>query len=166
MLVFYHFARASEEDVHGFVDCYLDVWRSLKGILPDEYVDGQIKRASGSDFRDKVSSEISDPESIILVAVEGTEIVGIAWGNLKEEGSAWLAFRGDSLEHRRRGVGRSLLTRFMEEARGRGLCRVSLDTDPSLVPSVELYLSMGFKPEGVAKNPYGLELIVYSRDIS
>jgi len=25
---------------------------------------------------------------------------------------------------------------------------------------------MGFKPEGVAKNPYGLELIVYSRDIS
>jgi ribosomal protein S18 acetylase RimI-like enzyme len=157
---------ASEGDVHGFVECYLDVWRSLMGILPDEYVDGQIERASGSDFKDKMSSEISDPDSIILVAEEETETVGIAWGNLKEDGSAWLAFLGVSLEHRRRGVGRSLLTRFIEEARGRGSRRVSLDTDPSLVPAVELYLGMGFKPEGVAKNPYGLELIVYSRDIS
>ena len=49
---------------------------------------------------------------------------------------------------------------------GRGSRRVSLDTDSSLVPAVELYLGMGFKPEGIAKNPYGLELIVYSKDIS
>jgi len=157
---------ASEEDVDGFVECYLDVWRSLKDVLPDEYVDGQIERVSGADFKDKVSSEIIDPDSIILVAEEGTETVGIAWGNIKEDGSAWLAFMGVSREHRRRGVGRSLLTRFMEEARGRGSRRVSLDTDPSLVPAVELYLGMGFASEGIAKNSYGLEFIVYSKDIS
>jgi putative acetyltransferase len=72
---------------------------------------------------------------------------------------------GVSREHRKRGFGRSLLNRFMDEARGKGSRRVSLDTDPCLVPAIELYLSMGFKPEGVAKNPYGLELIVYSRDV-
>jgi len=157
---------ASEEDVDGFVECYLDVWRSLRGILPDEYVDGQIERASGADFKGKMSSEMSDPDSIILVAEEGTKTVGIAWGNIKEDGSAWLAFMGVSRDHRRRGVGRSLLTRFIEEARGRGSRKVSLDTDPRLVPAVKLYLGMGFKSEGVAKNPYGLELIVYSKDIS
>jgi ribosomal protein S18 acetylase RimI-like enzyme len=157
---------ASERDVQGFVECYLDVWRSLKRILPDEYVDDQIERASTAAFKDHMSSEISDTDSIILVAEEGTETVGIAWGNLKEDGSAWLAFMGVSQEHRRRGVGRSLLTRFIEESRGRGSRKVSLDTDPRLVPAVELYLGMGFTSEGVVKNPYGLELVVYSKDIS
>jgi hypothetical protein len=79
---------ASEEDVDGFVECYLDVWRSLKGILPDDYVEGQIERASGADFKDKLSTEMSYPDSIILLAEEGAETVGIAWGNLKEDGSA------------------------------------------------------------------------------
>jgi ribosomal protein S18 acetylase RimI-like enzyme len=157
---------ASERDVDGFVECYLDVWKSLRGILPDEYVEGQIERASGADFKDKMSSEISEPDSIILVAEEGAETVGIAWGNLKEDGSAWLAFMGVPREHRRRGIGRSLLIRFMEEARGRGSRKVSLDTDPRLVPAVGLYLGMGFKSEGIAKNPYGLELTVYSKDIA
>ena len=157
---------ASEEDVDGFVECYLDVWRSLKGILPDDYVDGQIERASSAAFKDGLSTKTSDHDSIILVAEEGTETVGIAWGSLKEDGSAWLTFMGVSKGYRRRGVGRSLLARFIEESRGRGSNKVGLDTDPRLVPAVGLYLSMGFKPEGIAMNPYGLELVVYSKDIS
>jgi len=157
---------ASERDVHGFIECYLEVWKSLRGILPEEYVDGQIERASGTAFKDGISSKMSDPDSIILVAEEGTETVGIAWGNLKEDGSAWLVFMGVSRGHRRRGVGRSLLTRFIEESRGRGSLKVSLDTDPRLVPAVELYLGMGFTSEGIAKNPYGLELVVYSKEIA
>ncbi len=157
---------ASERDVQGFIECYLDVWRSLRGILPDDYVDDQIERASGAAFNDGMSSKVSDPDSIILVAEEGTETVGIAWGNLKEDGSVWLVFMGVSRGHRRRGVGRSLLTKFIEESRRRGSRKVSLDTDPRLVPAVELYLGMGFTSEGIVKNPYGLELIVYSKDIS
>jgi ribosomal protein S18 acetylase RimI-like enzyme len=156
---------ASERDVQGFVECYLDIWRSLKGILPDEYVDGQIERASTASFKEKLSSEISDPDSIILVAEEGKKTVGIAWGNLRGDGSAWLAFLGVSPEHRRKGVGRSLLTKFIEASRKKGSFKVGLDTDPRLVPAMRLYEKMGFETEGVTKNPYGLELVIYGRDI-
>jgi ribosomal protein S18 acetylase RimI-like enzyme len=154
---------ASEEDVDGFVECYLDVWRSLRGILPDDYVNGQIENASCADFKGKMSSEISDPDSIILVAEEGSETVGIAWGNLKEDGSAWLIFLGVSPEHRRKGVGTSLLIRFIKLSRKMGSVKVALDTDPRLIPAIRLYERMGFTAEGVTKNPYGLELVIYGR---
>jgi len=87
-----------------------------------------------------------------MVASEQAETVGLAWGNHREDGSTWLPFLGVKPAYRRRGVGRSLLSRFIEESRRRGSGKVSLDTDPRLVPAVRLYESMGFVVEGTAEN--------------
>lgn len=156
----------TQEDIQDFIGCYLEVWRSLKGVLPDGYVDEQIKRASSREFREKLSDEASDPDSLLMVATEEAETIGLAWGNKREDGSSWLSFLGVKPAHRRRGVGRSLLARFVETSRERGSHRVSLDTDPRLIPAVRLYESTGFAAIGYAKNPYGLELVVYSKGIT
>jgi len=34
-----------KDEVQDFISCYLEIWRSLKGVLPDGYVDDQIKRS-------------------------------------------------------------------------------------------------------------------------
>jgi ribosomal-protein-alanine N-acetyltransferase len=156
----------SQEGVQGFIGCYLEIWRSLKGILPDGYVDDQIKRASSREFLEKLSDEASDPINFFMVATEEDETIGIAWGNIREDGSSWLTFLGVKPAHRGKRVGRSLLTRFIDESRKKGSHKVSLDTDPRLIPAVRLYESMGFITEGFAKNPYGLELVIYSKDIT
>ncbi len=156
----------TQEDVNDFIGCYLEVWRSLKGVLPDRYVDDQIKRGSSREFHEKMIDEAGDPVNLLMVATEQAEAVGLAWGNLREDGSTWLTFLGVKQAHRRRGVGRSLLSRVIEESRSRGSGKVSLDTDPCLVPAVRLYESMGFVVEGTAENPYGLQLVVYSLDIT
>ena len=145
----------SQEGVQGFIGCYLEIWRSLKGILPDGYVDDQIKRASSPEFLDKLSDEASDPVYILMVAREEDEATGLAWGNIREDGSSWLTFLGVRPAHRRKGIGKSLLTRFIEESRKKGSHKVSLNTDPRLIPAVSLYESRGFVAEGFAKNPYG-----------
>jgi len=156
----------SQGGVQGFIGCYLEIWRSLKGILPDGYVDDQIRRASSREFHEKLSEEASDPNNFFMVAMEEDETIGLAWGNIREDGSSWLTFLGVKPAHRRKGVGRSLLTRFIEESRKQGSHKVSLDTDPRLIPAVRLYESMGFVTEGFARNPYGLELVIYSKDIT
>ena len=155
-----------KDGVQDFIGCYLEVWRSLKGVLPDRYVDDQIKRGSSQEFHEKMIDEAGDPVNLLMVATDQAETVGLAWGNLREDGSTWLTFLGVKPAHRRRGVGRSLLVRFIEESRTRGSSKVSLDTDPRLVPAVRLYESMGFVVEGTDENPYGLQLVVYSLDKS
>jgi ribosomal protein S18 acetylase RimI-like enzyme len=156
----------TQEDVNGFIGCYQEIWKSLKGVLPDRYVDDQIKRASSQEFHEKLIDEAGDPVNLFLVATEKAETVGLAWGVLREDSSTWLTFLGVKPAHRRRGVGRSLLASFIEESRSRGAGKVSLDTDPRLVPAVRLYESMGFAVEGTVNNPYGLQLTVYSLDIT
>jgi ribosomal protein S18 acetylase RimI-like enzyme len=137
----------------------------LKGVLPDQYVDDQIKRASSQEFHEKVIDEASDPVNLLMVATEQAETIGLVWGSLREDGSTWLTFLGVKPAHRRRGVGRSLLAKFIEESRSRGSGKVSLDTDPRLELAVRLYENMGVVVEGTAENPYGLQLVVYSLDI-
>ena len=94
------------------------------------------------------------------------EIIVLAWGDIREDGSSWLSFLGVSPGHRREGVGKALLVRFIEESKERGSRKISLNTDPRLVPAIKLYLYTGFLPDGVTTNQYGFELIVYSKVIA
>jgi ribosomal protein S18 acetylase RimI-like enzyme len=50
-------------------------------------------------------------------------------------------------EHSGRGIGESLLNRFIEEARNRGCRKVWLYTSSRLLPAVSLYIKRGFVPE-------------------
>jgi GNAT superfamily N-acetyltransferase len=72
---------------------------------------------------------------------------------------------GVKMPYRGKGIGRSLLNRFICEVRIRGASKVSLDTDPSLLPAIMLYESEGFKRQGMVVTPRGLELILFSKSL-
>ena len=152
-----------DEDVQGFIDCYLKVWKSFRGILPEQWVEEVIKEAGRPSFQENIRSAIADPDRILLVAEKDGEIVGHAQGRVNRGGYSWLGFMGVSPDHRRQGIGRALLNGFIEESRRSGCTKVSLDTAPCLKPAVKLYADTGFIPEGYMRNHmHGLNLIFYS----
>lgn len=55
--------------------------------------------------------------------------------------------------HRRRGIGRTLLDHFLEQARGLGLARVHLEVRDGN-PAIDMYRSAGFSPIGRRRNYY------------
>jgi hypothetical protein len=69
--------KASNADVKSFINCYLQVWKSLEEYLPTKYVEDQIKRASSKKFQETILSEISSPNKIILVAKEDKKTIGL-----------------------------------------------------------------------------------------
>jgi GNAT superfamily N-acetyltransferase len=163
--VYIHIQYISEDDVQDFIDCYIQVFKTLCGILPEGYLTNQITKASHVEYHQKVQRQLENNQNILLVSKQNGEVTGIAWGNVKEN-SAWLGFIGVKKPFRRQGIGRALLHRFIGESFSRGALKISLDTDPSLVPAIRLYESEGFKREGTLVNPYGLEFILFNKNLT
>ena len=158
--------QISPDEVQGLIDCYIQVFKTLEGILPTEYVETQVEKASTQEFFDDMMGKVDTPDNILLVSSLDEKIIGIAWGNIKEDGSAWLGFMGVKKPHRSSGIGRALLHQFIDECLVRGSSRVSLNTDPRLVPALKLYESEGFVRGKTVTNPFGLELIIFSKEIA
>jgi phosphinothricin acetyltransferase len=89
-----------------------------------------------------------------LVAERNGEVVGYAYcGPYRvRPGYRWTV--EDSIyiapEAQKRGVGRALLTRLIEEAEGRGFRQmIAVIGDSSQMPSIRLHESLGFRPVGL-----------------
>jgi GNAT superfamily N-acetyltransferase len=154
----------TSSDVDEFIHCYVQVFQTLYNILPEDYVSKQIADAATSDYYQKVQDLLDNSNNILLISQQNETVTGMAWGNVKE-GAAWLGFMGVKEPFRGKGLGRSLLNRFIDESRTRGAIKISLNTDPSLVPAIRLYESEGFTREGTLVNPHGLELILFSKNL-
>ncbi len=153
---------ARVDDIPSFVDCYSRIWESLRGILPDTFVEEATEDVGQKVFSDRIRAAIENPARIMLVAEE-VEIVGLAQGKTNKGGYSWLGFMGVSPDHRRRGVGRGLLDEFIRRSKESGCTKVSLDTAPCLKPAIKLYADTGFIPEGYMRNHmHGIDLIFYS----
>ena len=154
---------ARVDDIPSFVDCYSRIWESLRGILPDTFVEEAIEDVGQQAFSDRIRAAIADPARIMLVAEEGGEIVGLVQGRTNKGGYSWLGFMGVSPDHRRGGVARGLLGEFIRQSRESGCTKVSLNTAPCLKPAIKLYADTGFIPEGYMRNHmHGIDLIFYS----
>lgn len=155
---------ATAQDIEGLLDCHAKVWESLRGVLPTSWIEDEIERLHQTDVENTVRRVIEDPMRIALVAEDEEEMVGFAMGRNDKSGLSWLSFMGVTATHRRRGIGRELVQKFMEESRLKGAYKVSLNTAPELEPAVKLYVSMGFVPEGfLRRHRYGVDLIIYSK---
>jgi len=154
----------TRSDVEEFIQCYIQVFQTLYDVLPEDYVTRQITDASTPEYHQKVRSLLDDFNNILLISQQNETVTGIAWGNVKE-GAAWLGFMGVKKPFRGKGLGRSLLKRFIDESKERGARKISLDTDPSLVAAIRLYESEGFHREGTVVNPHGLELILFRKNL-
>lgn len=153
---------ARVDEIPGFVDCYSRIWESLRGILPDSFVEEATEDVGQKVFSDRIRAAIENPARIMLVTEEG-EIVGLAQGRTNKGGYSWLGFMGVSPDHRRKGAARGILHEFIRQSRESGCTKVSLNTAPSLKPAIKLYADTGFIPEGYLRNHmHGLDLIFYS----
>ena len=156
--------KMREEDIEEHIDCEARIWETLRGHLPDEYIDRNLNWIRRQGARDAWERAIDDPDWILLVAEEGDSIIGMARGRVDWSRLSSLGFLGVDEGHRRRGIARSLVERYTEESENLGAAKITLDTAPTLKPAVKLYADMSFVPEGfLRRHRLGVDMITYSK---
>ena len=76
----------------------------------------------------------------LLVATYGIQVVGFLVGRTLAEGEHELLNLAVAPDHRRRGVGRSLICAYLEASKG----TIFLEVRPSNLPARSFYKSLGF----------------------
>lgn len=109
----------------------------------------------------------SNPAAHYLVAVEEGCVVGYIgmWAILDEAQVMDVAVAPAA---RRRGIGRALVARMIEEARELGLDRILLEVREKNTGAIALYAAMGFESDGLRRGYYpddGDNAILMSRKI-
>jgi len=154
---------AKVDDFEKLLKCYVEVWESLRELLPNSFVNPELESIRTPEGIERFKQGIESKDGISLVAEENNEIVGVALGRVYA-GICNLGFLGVKKEHRHKGSGASLLSKFIEVAREREAHKVWLFTSPNLSPAIKLYITNGFVPEGfLRKHTHGLDLIIYSK---
>jgi ribosomal protein S18 acetylase RimI-like enzyme len=105
------------------------------------------------DYANFLGTQLEDPDSIVLVADDGGQVIGYAYATV--EGVDFLALRGpagvlhDLLvdpDHRGRGAGRLLVDAALAFLRSKGAPRVVLSTAHRNESAQRLFASLGFRP--------------------
>lgn len=100
-----------------------------------------------------VASELSNPLSLWLVALEGERLAGYVGSQtvLDETDMMNIAVHPD---FRRRGLAQELITALIAALRERGSRCLTLEVRASNAPAKGLYEKMGFQQVGLRKNYY------------
>ncbi|WP_232667877.1 GNAT family N-acetyltransferase [Pseudonocardia sp. TRM90224] len=93
---------------------------------------------------------LTNPATIALAAMDGPEVIGWAWGTRQRHACGYSQVQLYEIEvspqHRRRGVGRELLARFLDIVRSEGHRRMWLFTDEANTAAQALYQAAGGEP--------------------
>lgn len=100
-----------------------------------------------------VASELENPLSLWLVAMDGERLAGYVGSQtvLGESDMMNVAVDGD---YRRHGVGKMLIETLVEHLKARGSHCLTLEVRDSNTPARSLYASLGFSEIGRRKNYY------------
>jgi putative acetyltransferase len=104
------------------------------------------------------------PHAAVFVAENDAGIVGrLSLARDSHPASQHVADLGlmVAYEHRRRGIGRTLLEQAVEWARANGIEKLELHVFPHNEPAIKLYEQFGFEHEGLRRGHYrrGTELV-------
>ena len=104
------------------------------------------------DIRPEMARRFLDsPSHFIAVAIENDTVVGMATANEylhpDKPVQIWVAEMGVATSHRRRGIGKRLLTRILDMAKDLGFEEIWLGTEDDNVPARALYKSAGGEEE-------------------
>lgn len=109
-------------------------------------------------FRDpwserSVASELTNPLSCWLVAVDGETVLGYIGSQtvLDESDVMNVAVHPD---HRRKGIAQALVTALADALRERGSCKLTLEVRSSNASAISLYERLEFRQIGLRKNYY------------
>lgn len=91
---------------------------------------------------------LRDPGVSLWTAWSGEEVLGMAALKRIDEGQGEVKSMRTHPKHLRQGVASALLDHLIDEARARGLRRLSLETGagPAFEPALALYRARGFAP--------------------
>jgi putative acetyltransferase len=95
-------------------------------------------------------SGLQTPDVTVWSAWRGDAIAGIGALKSLSDGAAEIKSMRTHPDHLRQGVGAAILDRIIDEARRRGLTRLSLETGrgPSFEPALAMYRTRGFQSGG------------------
>jgi ribosomal protein S18 acetylase RimI-like enzyme len=148
----YTFARkrleeATDAEIADFVNALNDSFQDHWSFSPIE-VERMIKA------RDEVRKKREDISGLIS-ANRGNEIAGIGMYTVplssnkqKNKKVGWTSMLGVRKTHRRRGLGRALLSQTMVSLRKLGMAELRLGVDGENSKALTLYKSMGYKVDG------------------
>ena len=109
-------------------------------------------------FRDpwsenSVSSELNNPLSLWLVAVEGEKVAGYV-GSQSVMGESDMMNVAVHPDFRRQGIGERLILELIDHLANRGNHSLTLEVRASNVSAIALYRKLGFVQVGLRKNYY------------
>lgn len=154
---------ATLSDIEKLLDCYVEIWESLREWLPDSFINPEVESVRKPEGIQRFKQGMDSVDGIYLIAEQNKEIVGLLTGR-EHGGVGNIGFLGVRKQYRREGIAAALLNKFFEKARERKAHKVWLYTAPQLLPAIKLYIDNGFVPEGyLQKHTHGLDLIIYSK---
>ena len=109
-------------------------------------------------FRDpwsenSVASELNNPLSLWLVAVEGEKVAGYV-GSQSVMGESDMMNVAVHPDFRRQGIGERLILELIDQLANRGNHSLTLEVRASNVSAIALYRKLGFEQVGLRKNYY------------
>lgn len=133
---------AGSEDMPAARVIFTEYVASLAGIAAPSFahqrVDDELRTLPG---------RYAPPGGTILLAWHGDTCVGcVALRSLDPPDTCELKRMYVTPAHRGRGLGRRLCEAALERAVELGYRQVKLDSDPTLLPALALYASLGFVP--------------------
>ena len=100
-----------------------------------------------------VASELTNPLSLWLVALDGETVAGYV-GSQSVEGEADMMNVAVHPEHRRRGIARMLINELTDALAKQGVHSLALEVRSSNAPAIALYEQLGFSQVGRRPNYY------------
>ena len=128
-------------------------------IIKMEHVHvAQVAALEAVCFRDpwsenSVASELSNPLSHWLVAVEDDAVLGYIGSQTVLDESDMMNV-AVSPAHRRKGIAEALVLALADALREKGSAKLTLEVRASNAPAITLYEKLDFKPIGLRKNYY------------
>ena len=100
-----------------------------------------------------IRTELSNPLSLWLVALDGATVAGYI-GSQSVEGEADMMNVAVHPDYRRQGIGRELVTGLVSALKEKGVYSLALEVRASNAPAIALYEQMGFAQVGLRPNYY------------
>jgi len=152
--------KVEAPDIPQVIDLMKNVYRELRGILKNEYLDA-------------ITAETTSPENLrgalekadqIILAAESERIIDVISGRILPGGLAQIWWFGVQKDRRRKGVGSKLLEEFTSIAEKEGVHKIFLTTCPELEEAINLYRRFGFAEEGYLRDhQFHQDIKIYSR---
>ena len=100
-----------------------------------------------------ISTELTNPLSIWLVAIKDGEVLGYVGSQSVLDGADMMNIAVHP-DHRNQGIGRMLIEELILQLQEKGVISLSLEVRVSNAPAIGLYQTMGFSVVGRRPNYY------------